>query len=64
MTEEKDQILAAVLPPHCAEELRAAAKTVDPFERVKAIDMTADRLRATYPEFFRSENHDQGNRTQ
>lgn len=50
-----------LLPPDAIEALRQAASLPtdkDPNARAKAIDMTIDRLRFTYPQHFAPEDRD------
>lgn len=60
--EDEETQLSALLPRHAAEELRAASRVLGSFERLKAIDSTTDRLRASYPWFFKEDGDDQDRR--
>lgn len=60
----EEQALATLLPWRWANELRNASRVPDPFERVKEIDRLSDRLLAEYPQLFRRDGNDQGDRTQ
>lgn len=64
MTMDGEEAMATLLPWIWAQELRNASRVHDPFERIKEIDRVSDRLRAEFPQFFRRDGDDQGDRTQ
>lgn len=64
MTMDGEEDMATLLPWIWAQELRNASRVLDPFERIKEIDRVSDRLRAEFPQLFRRDGDDQGDRTQ